>query len=80
MKKLGIKKLSKYEESIGNDPNRISQYNAFQSNISYHKLVKNNIKISPSIAYQRPVTKMYVGGSQLRTIKKGEQRSVSTVR
>jgi len=80
MKKMGIKKLSKYEESIQNDPKRISKYNVFYSNMSYSKLVKNNIKVSPSLSHKRPVTKMYVGGDQIRKIKKGEGRSLSTVR
>jgi hypothetical protein len=35
MKQLGLRKLSKYEEMLGNDPMNISQYNVFQSNISY---------------------------------------------
>ena len=77
---LGLRKLSKYEEQISNDPKRITKYNAFQSNISYAKLRKNNINISPSIAYRRPETKMYVGGDTLRTLKNEGGRAKSTIR
>jgi len=80
MKKMGLKRLSKYEQTIQNDPKRISKYNVFYSNMSYSKLVQNNIKISPSVSHKRPATKIYVGGDQVRMIKKGEGRSLSTVR
>lgn len=79
LKALGIKKLSKYEESIANDPKRISKYNVFFSNMSYAKLKKKNINVSPSIAYQRPETKIL--GGDLK-IKKGggDTRAKSTLR
>lgn len=51
LKSLGIRKMSKYEESIANDPKRITKFNAYFANISYAKLMKNNINISPSLGY-----------------------------
>ena len=48
--------------------------------MSYAKLMKKNINISPSIAYQRPVNKIYIGGDSIRNLKKGDSRSLSTVR
>lgn len=80
MKEMGLKRMSKYEQTVQNDPKRISKYNVFYSNMSYSKLVKHNIKISPSVSHKRPVNKIYVGGDQVRTIKKSEGRSLSTVR
>ena len=48
--------------------------------MSYSKLKKNNILISPSLAYKRPENKIYVGGDAIRTLKKGDGRSKSTIK
>ena len=69
---MGLKKLTKYEELIANDPKRITKYNVFYSNMSYAKLRKNNIHISPSISYHRPQNKIYVGGEKVRKLTKDD--------
>lgn len=74
-KSLGIRKMSKYEESIANDPKRITTYNAYFANISYAKLQRKNINISPSLGYQRPDNKIWIGGEQVRAFKKGEAKA-----
>jgi hypothetical protein len=58
MRQFGMQKLSAYEESVNNDPNRITKYNAFMQMMSFQKLKQKNIMISDSIAYKRPTYKM----------------------
>lgn len=72
--------MSQFDQIIANDPSRVTSYMPFAANISFHKLKKKNINISPSITYKRPDNKLYIGGNALRTIKKDEARSKSVLR
>lgn len=72
--------MSQFEQSIANDPTRVTNYSPFLANISYVKLRKKNINMSPSLGYKRPENKLYIGGSSLRTIKKDEARAKSFMR
>jgi hypothetical protein len=74
LKLYGKPKLSKFEESVANDPKRITNYNAFAANINYLKLKKKNINLSPSLGYRRPIQKIN------SSLTGGNKRSRSTLK